>query len=333
MNPSLTNRIPAAVAIAVLAVTATFAESVTLRIRPEVGSTQKFTLTQEQAMTMSMGPMGEQKTSAVNRLEMTQKVLGVADNGDVTLEFTYDRAVMEVESPQGAMTVDSAEPGEGATDNPMTMIIGKPIAVTLSDRAEVKGVTGLDAMFEELASAAEAEPSMAPVLEMLRASFSDESMAQTFQQSFPVLPEEAVGEGSTWTWSGEMSNPAFGTMTLNQSFEVLGFEERSGRDCVKTAVQLSMEHEGTFPLLDKMRETMAGQGQEIDMSATLGKSTGAGTVWLDRATGMTVAMDTTSDFDMTMEIGIPGMPADAPGGGKMRMDMDMQIRQLVELAE
>ena len=36
--------------------------------------------------------------------------------------------------------------------------------------------------------------------------------------------------------------------------------------------------------------------------------------WLDRETGMTVAMDTTDDFDMTMEIAMPGMPADATFG-------------------
>ena len=70
----------------------------------------------------------------------------IEDNGDVTLEFTYDRAVLEIQSPQGATTFDSATSDEGATDNPMNMIIGKPIGVTLSDRAQVKGVKSMNEM-------------------------------------------------------------------------------------------------------------------------------------------------------------------------------------------
>jgi hypothetical protein len=321
-----------ALGLVLFCLVAVAAETVTLRVRPDVGATDRFVLTQEQSMTMNMGPMGQQTTDATNRLEMTQVVREVGEAGDVTLEFTYDRAVMEVKTPQGSMTYDSAAE-DADPDNPMGMLIGKPIGVTLSERALVKDVSGLDTMFDEMIAEGGDGAAMAPVVEMLRTSFSDESMAQTFQQSFPVLPEDPVGTGSTWTWSGEMSNPAFGTMKLDQSFEVLGFEERSGSDCVKAAVTLTMVHDGGFPLLDTMREGMAAQGQQMDLSASLGDAGGSGTVWIDRATGMTVAMDTTSTFDMTMELGMPGMPADAPNGGKMKMEMAMTVRQIVERAE
>jgi hypothetical protein len=210
------------------------------------------------------------------------------------------------------------------------LLVGKELSMTMTDRGQVIGVEGLTALLDEALAEQSNDPAAAPLVEMMRASFNDDSMAVMFQQNSAILPEGPVTEGTTWSFSSVVDNPAIGTMQVAQDYAVAGFEDKLGRPCVKADVKMLMTHEGDIPMVAEMKKMFAQGGQEVDMSVEIGQSDGAGTVWLDRETGMTVAMDVVSTMNMAFGIEMPGM-AEAPGGGSMKMDMAMTMNQTLEL--
>jgi len=331
MHPTRRTLRAAAVLAALLVAGPAFAESATLRIRPEAGKTYRYVMTQEQTTRVGLGPMGEQETASTNRIEFRQTAAEVAPD-EVTFDAVYGR--MRTETSIGGQTLvfDSADEGAPGREI-LGKLVGTTLRMTMTDRGKITRVEGFDAIFEDMLAGMGDDPKAKPLVDMFRASFNDEAMAGLFQQNMPVLPEGPISEGSAWTWSSELANPAVGTMAVRYDFDLEGFEEKLGRRCARAAMKFALTHSGEFPMFDQLKKMAAAEGQEMDLSAEIGRSEGGGTIWIDLASGMTVVMDSTLDMDMKMALSMPGLAdsPEAPPGGKLEMTMAMTTRQKLEL--
>ena len=330
MHQSRTFRVALIVLASAVVASPVFADAAALRLRPEQGTTYRYVMTQRQDMTMAMGALGNQESTNTTTMDIRQTAREVVASGEVTFDVVYDRVRMDVQAGPRSMTFDSASETGNTADEMVGLLVGKQLSMTLTERGEVVRVEGLTAVLDEALAEQATDPAAAPLIEMMRGSFNDESMAVMFQQNSAILPEGPVREGSTWTHSSVVDNPAIGAMQVTQDYVIAGFEDKLGRPCVRADVKMVMTHEGDVPMVAEMKKMFSQGGQEVDMSVEIGQSDGAGSVWLDRETGMTVAMDTDSTMNMSIGVVMPGMPAEA-GGGAMKMDMAMTMNQTLEL--
>lgn len=291
-----------------------------LRVSPEVGTVHRYELTQKQKINTSMGAMGSQEVESTTRLEMTQEVRDKGEDGSVTLGVTYDRIRMEMQGPM-SMTVDT-DAADAAGDDPMAGMMGslvdKPIVVRMTDRGEILGVEGIESIFDELLSGMPDDPGASAMADTMKKSFGDESLSGLFQQMNPILPEGPVEPGDTWSSDIGVTNPVIGTMDVHYDFQLIGYETAEGRDCAKLGFDYTMKFEGESDLVSQMRDMFRQQGVEVDLSWSFDDAVGSGTIWLDRATGMPVTMDSTT----SMKIAI-NMAMGQGGGQSMSLAMDI----------
>lgn len=285
-----------------------------LRMVPDLESTLRQVTTLEQDMTMSLGPMGEQSTQSTTLFEMTQIPKERRDDGSTVMEYRYDRIRTETTVGDQVMTMDTEDPSEGELD-PFSSIVGLSITARFTNRGEVVEVSGFDEMMEAV-SADMSGPEAAQMRELMRSSFGNEAMTSMLQQVTPILPEEAVGVGDSWQSETSLQFPMLGDMEVDYAYEVLAFEPYVGSDCVKLGFDYVISITSGDALLDLLRQMM---GTDVDLEWEMKDSIGTGSLWLDRATGVVLAMNFTQDVSVQMSMSIPEVAEE--------MDMDFDIRQ------
>lgn len=307
------------------------AASTKLRIAPEIGTTYRYILTQSQTGTTSMGAMGSQEMDSETRTNMSMTALERDDDGATTFEMKYERFRTRTTGPVST-EFDSdqiAEDDSGLTANPMTNLIGKTFQIRLSPRGEILEVTGLREIFEELRAELQAQASSAAIEDMIGRMLDEEAITAMFRQLSPVFPEETIEKGSTWSAELRISVPMIGPMKVALDYRVDDFESKKGRDSVRVAFVSTMEIEGESPIVAQLRETIQQQGSDAEVDWTMAKSTGSGTMWIDRATGMPVAMTAKQNMNMHMTLSLN------PEYQTNTMDMEMNFtqNQVLELVD
>lgn len=161
----------------------------------------------------------------------------------------------------------------------------------------------------------------------------------------PELPVDEVRVGATWTTTTTQNIPFMGEMTVITDHEIVGEENKAGRDTlvIRSTSQMSPLSVDFGDMLQALQDpsTMAALGipadeldtaqleadlfaeMDFDFTMDLRYEDVTITTWLDYAAGLTVATD--GDIDMTLDISI-----DTPdGGGSMSMDITMGIATLL----
>ncbi|MEE8330876.1 MAG: hypothetical protein V3R84_03815 [Acidimicrobiia bacterium] len=176
--------------------------------------------------------------------------------------------------------------------------------------------------------------------------FSDPSGMGMLSTLFgPELPIEEVRVGATWTTTDTQDVPFVGEMTVVTHHEIVGEENRDGRDTIiiESVAEMSPLTMDFADMLKSLQDpsTLASLGMsadelnmaeleaelfeemDFDFSMTFDYDNMATTTWLDYSAGITVA--TESDMDMTMT-----MKMDSPeGGGDMTMGIGTFIAMLL----
>ncbi len=289
-----------------------------LRMVPNLESTLRQVTTLEQDMTMSLGPMGEQSTQSTTLFEMTQIPRERRDDGSTVMEYRYDRIRTETTVGDQVMTMDTDSPSEDELD-PFSALVGLSITARITNRGKVLEVSGFDELMDSISSDMSG-PEAAQMKELMRSSFGNEAMTSMLQQITPILPEDAVGVGDSWKSETSMQFPMLGDMEVDYAYEVLAFEPYVGSDCVKLGFDYVISITSGDALLDLLRQMM---GTDVDLEWEMKDSIGTGSLWLDRATGVVMAMDFTQDISVQMSMGIPEVAEE--------MDMDFDIRQTMSM--
>lgn len=139
-----------------------------------------------------------QKNKEKNTFEFHIEVTEVQADGNMVLQFIYDRFLMKSENNGQTSEYDSTNPG-GAT-NPMSAIIGHTITMIMTPRGDVTKVTGLERLYDKITSQFGDLPAETKqqVLDGLKQQFGDESMKQMLGQQMTMYPDNPVAIGESW---------------------------------------------------------------------------------------------------------------------------------------
>ncbi|GAA4325964.1 hypothetical protein GCM10023184_14310 [Flaviaesturariibacter amylovorans] len=128
-----------------------------------------------------------------------------------TLRMTYDRIAMNMVTPDQTITVDSdkgdtatgtaeAANMQGMMNKMFRSMKGKAFTMKVNREGKVVSIEGMQQMADAVVnSMGLPEEARAGVLQGFSQQFNDESLKETFSQSFNIFPNKPVKVGDTWT--------------------------------------------------------------------------------------------------------------------------------------
>ena len=275
-------RLVFAITMLVASATATFAQDVTLQYRWTKGEEIKYRLVQQTTTTISgfPGTAGEMNAE-VNVTQVLQtRVNELGPDGAATLDYRFESARWEMKSPMFTMIYDSASPETSGAGIPAPMkdvlsaMIGQSLIVVVSPQGEVRKVEGADALFDKMIKSLPPNPAMAPMMQALRNSFSNEGMRTTLSQSYTQFPDRSLKPGDTWQSAVTAPNPIAGPVTTTIVFTLASIEGGGMDRTARITTKISVKNDLT-----------AAPATPLGMRMQFGESTGDGEVVFDAARG------------------------------------------------
>ena len=194
-------------------------QSVSVRYLWKTGETLTYRSTQQTVVNMSGVPgLGEMNlsTSIVQIMKMVAE--NVAADGTATVRVTIESMKMDMTTPLGNMTFDSAAPSQAASD-PMSAalapavnaIVGASFTTGMKPTGAITSVSGLTALAEKLQKAMPAGTDLSG--SGLDTLMSDDTMKSALAQGFTMLPDRPVKPGETWKSDLTMATPIMTIMS------------------------------------------------------------------------------------------------------------------------
>jgi hypothetical protein len=297
----------AALAIALCVVTTADAgQQVTLRWQFEPGESlvYRMNMSQESELPNGMGVAVVEMTTT-----MRWEVLEVSDEGNATVRVTTERVQMRMDGPMGNMTADSASetPPNDPVGQMVTGLAGVSYTLVFDSSGQLKEVTNLDELREQLAAAGGSNPAVGQALEQFA---SEDGIKDTMARGMLAFPDGPVGPGDTWDYDYDMQMPMLGTMSIEMVMTLNGTEDRDG-----SRIAL-IDSTGTMAFLpdDNPQNPAAGMMDLADAALT-------GTMEWDVDRGRLIR----NSGDTTMQMDI--------NAGGQQMSMVMVMHMTMELVE
>jgi hypothetical protein len=242
---------------------------------------QGYHMTMDQTIKQSrsgMGPRGGSESSQKQTIEYDMQVKSVDDSGNYVMEVTYTRVKGESSSQRGSSKYDTdsdtAGQGQGLTQGSVYKpLIGKSVEMVVSPKGKVKEIRGKDSLIQQVTSEATGgqptpQDSAAQrrqrrqklqVMQMLRGGFGggmQGNLANNFVQQKPILPQNEVAPGDTWSLQQQKPMP----MTMTYTYE----GKQDGQHVVKMKGELKKE-QIKQRALQQMKRRLGKKGS-VDMS-------------------------------------------------------------------
>ena len=262
------------------------------------------------------GMGGEWRTVTTTRLDF-QSTVRKKTVDSWTFDTNYERLVTEVDAGVSKFRIDTNEPtGDGEPDTfaDLRSLIDTNFTVTISDRNEVREITGLEAILDEIKGQMPDNPA---VKALLKQSFNEDALKSMMQQAALIYPQGPVKVGDTWSTDVNMPGPA-GNVRVKSSYRIEGEENKLGRNCVKIALATDLQIEAGGDIAAQFGQMF---GSEAELDWKVGDSKGNGTIWVDLETGLVVVSELDQSIPMTMSVNLQGEA----------LDMDMSINHSIGL--
>ncbi|HYT75404.1 MAG TPA: DUF6263 family protein [Vicinamibacterales bacterium] len=292
-----------------------FAQPATLRYRWVKGDVLKYRMTLQTDSTMSGMPgAGNATLGQTMTQRITLAVEDVAPDGTGTLMETVTAIKAEMNSPMGRMMYDSASPTQNTTD-PMSVNIGKmlsplvgePVIVVIGVDGSVRKVEGASRLMDKIAAGLGQDPAVAPFLQSIKSTFSDEGLRAMTEQTFVSLAPTPVKPGDRWTGRISIGNPAIGRIAYAMTFTLKSFDETASRATIGVSTIMTQES--------------APPPGPMNMTVKLGASTGSGEVVL--ANGLIERSTMRLNMPMTASMSGPdGAPTTITNESKTTMTLE-----------
>lgn len=234
-----------------------------------VGETHHYRMTQTMAMTMQLGPQGNQTSDVEQIIDMSWKVLGVDENRIASITQKIDRMRMKLKVG-GGQSFDydtlSDKPAQGMAA--MLAPVMKQLTKTSFDVKMAPSGKVLEVNVpDELIDALKNSPGAAMVGEMM----SKEGFKQMVEKGWLVLPEK-LEAGTKWDTAIEMKNPMVGTQTIRTTYEYKGPRVGDGKNLEAFAptIDMSFGAEGA-PGGVSIKVTKQGSSGEILFNRDAGR--------------------------------------------------------------
>ena len=267
------------------------------------GDVTRYRMTSDTESTVSGNRLPEPMTSHVRqRIEMTQEVDGVSEDGVATVLVTYDRLEITTEAPGQEEVRWSSDDPESGDDTGMAQLagavgqlVGRTFTLRVDTRGEIVAVEGVDEILGDVAESLAAEEDAAVVRETMEAFLSEDNLKATVGQALPSFPARPVAPGDSWTEQTHLALPIFGALDQRQTYT---FERLEGDEAV-----LSLDAEIRLGPDEQAAETV-GLPEQIaalmDIEAETRRGDTEGMIRFDVGRGLLVRQDLTVRMDMTM---------------------------------
>ncbi|MHC4984114.1 MAG: DUF6263 family protein [Planctomycetota bacterium] len=161
-------------------------------------------------------------------MEMKLHVTEPDEDGNKTMELTYERVKQEIKTDSRVIAYDSAGPEE--EQNPqlaraLSALKKAKVQITIDRDDKIVKVTGLNDLWDELA---EQNELMKPLAEKMKAQMGDAMIEKLFKQSYAMMPQQPVGVGESWKSDTELSLPFVGEMKISFDCKLASLEEKAG---------------------------------------------------------------------------------------------------------
>ena len=187
-----------------------------LRWRFSQGELFRVTFAQQSVTSSAVGKPPVKLTSEMS-MEMHWTVDEVSATGDARMKQSIERFKTKIVAA-GAEPVefdsasnDEPKPSARGIAASVSPLLGKSFSVTMNLRGAISDLK----LSKELAAAIDEFV----VDDQIRSLFSTNGMRRTLQQAFPLLPENAVSKGDTWTTETKLPSP-FGPLDLHSTFQL-----------------------------------------------------------------------------------------------------------------
>ena len=266
---------------------------ITLRLNPELGAGYEVFTTMDTTTQQTM--MGTESKTA-------QEVHSLQE---MVFEQAEEEGAFDVVTTITAYTVDMLEDGTGLMGgedgdaSPMEAVadamVGHAFNMTMLATGQVTSVSGMDEMVDRLFEAMGTEDVPEEMMGMLRdgmkAEFGDDAMKQMMSQAFLSFPKEPIEVGDSWSMTMSLLG-----MRLASEMTLGSVEGGVATVASEIVIEPDPERDPSFGAFSMSYERLEGAG--------------TGSYRIDVASGMLIDADFTQDFEATMRVTIPGMPAE-----------------------
>ena len=247
-------------------------------------------------------------------------VAAVAPDGTATLHQTIEGVKVEMNTPAGQITYDSASPAAAADPMAESMgkvfgaMVGATVSAIIKPDGSVVSVEGATRLLEKITSQLPDDPGAAQMAQSLKATLSDDAIRSMLEQSFSNFPARPVNPGDTWTGHVALGNDAIGRISGTSTFTLNSVGPGSASVAV-IGVSLVLKQESAPPV------------GPAGMIMKLGDSHGEGTIRFDVAKGRILRSTMENQMPSTMSgAGPDGSPVRISNVTKTTMTMELVAR-------
>jgi Family of unknown function (DUF6263) len=217
---AIRRRVSAIACVSIVAVaTAASAQTVTLRYRFAKGDSVTYQVTSVVESTLGGLPMGDLKLTQTMVQTLETTVEDVATDGTATLRETFKSEKMDMTTPMGLISYDTASTKPPAADPITGMIgamlgsmIGESVTVVIAPGGSVQKVEGMAKLFEKISAKLPSDPTGGMLTASLKGMLDDESVRSMFEQAFGHFPDQAVKVGDAWPGELKLGSAATGRL-------------------------------------------------------------------------------------------------------------------------
>ena len=287
----------AAAALTVVVAPALHGQDAALRYRWTKGTPLRYRTVQESNIAMTGIPgAGEMNlTTTVTEVHLITPT-DVAADGTATLNVKFESMKVDVVTPMGNMSLDSAasgpppDPALADAQKLFQALIGESVTMVMAPTGAVKSVDGMAKISAKIKASVPSTSSLGGMMASLDSMLNDEAFKGTMGQSFANLPDKVVKPGETWTTTLNVPNP-LGAMTSTNTFTAKGVERVDGKEMTRVGVA--------------QKVTVAPGGTIGPMSVSVKDGTGEGDMLLDHRLGQLVRSTSRLTLPMTMSMPSP----------------------------
>ncbi len=291
-----------------------------LRFDLEPDTKYRLEMVTEQSGRVDAGAAGGSEIAATNRIELSQRLAGRDEAGNLRVSWVYDRMVTESDIGGNQVTIDSDQPTDDPAAEALSTMIGREVVVVISPRGEVLSVEGLDEILGDLYDHLSEGPETQGLRQLMEQSFGEDQVKYLMQASVAVYPEDPISIGDRWDFDLQMDNPLMGTVNMLNSYEATGLDATTLGPCLAADFSTEMEFE-SGGMLTQLTELFKQQGADVQVDMDLEVEDAHGDICVDLATGLVSRLRQQVDLVMTM-----GMQISAgaePQNLEMAMDMSV----------
>lgn len=266
------------------------------------------------------GPRGPETFEQTMTQTIKLTVLAVSpSDGSATLRQTIEAVSIDVTTPGGKVTYDSARPvGDDADPRVVAMartvgaMVGEAISVTMAPTGAVRRIDGAARIAQKLIDDLPRDPMSGGLAQNIKGMLSDDALRAALEQSFSRLPDQPVTVGDTWTAEQAVGANATGRMLGKSTFTLKAIEGTGDAAVARIAVALALRQEEVpaagAPSVVKLGAGSKGEGEVVfnlargQIETNTMRTDMPSTVILRTPEGGTVTLQNNSRATMTMNV-------------------------------